>query len=64
MLIEGECEGLGPVQAAKKFGYTRQRYFQIRAVFLEQGAVERVWRPQLRPYLVQAGFPRVATIGG
>ena len=26
--------------------------------------VERVWRPQLRPYLVQAGFPRVASIGG
>jgi hypothetical protein len=26
--------------------------------------VERVWRPQLRPHLVQAGFPRVATIGG
>ena len=38
MLIEGECEGLGPVQAAKKFGYTRQRYFQLRAAFLEQGA--------------------------
>ena len=26
--------------------------------------VERVWRPQLRPYLVQAGFTRVASIGG
>jgi len=33
-LIEGEWEGLGPVQAAKKFGYTRQRYFQLRAAFL------------------------------
>jgi hypothetical protein len=38
MLIEGECEGLGPVKAAKKFNYTRQRYFQIRSAFLEQGS--------------------------
>ncbi len=38
MLIEGECEGLGPVKAAKKFNYTRQRYFQIRCAFLEKGA--------------------------
>jgi hypothetical protein len=37
MLIEGECE-LGPVKAAEKFNYTRQRYFQIRCAFLEQGA--------------------------
>jgi len=26
--------------------------------------VEKVWRPQLRPGLVQAGYPRIATIGG
>ncbi len=26
--------------------------------------VERVWRPKLRPHLVQAGFLRVASIGG
>ena len=38
MLIEGECEGLGPTRAARKFGFTRQRYFQLRAVFLEWGA--------------------------
>jgi transposase len=38
MLIEGECEGLGPVQAAKKFGLTRQRYYQIRCAFLRGGA--------------------------
>src|SRR5271165_2787181 len=38
MLIEGECEGLGPVKAAAKFNYTRQRYHQIRSAFLEQGA--------------------------
>lgn len=39
MLIEGECEGLGPSQAAQKFGYSKQRYFQLRAAFAEQGAL-------------------------
>ncbi len=38
MLIEGECEGLGPLQAAKKYGYTKQRYFQLRAAYQEHGA--------------------------
>jgi hypothetical protein len=37
MLIEGEC-GSGPTQAAAKFGFCRQRYFQLRAVFREKGA--------------------------
>ena len=38
MLIEGECEGLGPLEAARKFGFSKQRYFQLRAAFTEQGA--------------------------
>ena len=38
MLFEGQCEGLGPVQAAEKFGYTRQRYYQIFHQFMDQGA--------------------------
>ncbi len=38
MLIEGECEGLGPIQAAKKFGFSKQRYFQLRTAFLARGA--------------------------
>jgi hypothetical protein len=38
MLIEGHCEGLGSIQAAKKFGYTRQRYHQILKQYLSQGA--------------------------
>jgi transposase len=38
MLIEGECEGLGPAAAAAKFDFSRQRYFQLRTVFLEKGA--------------------------
>lgn len=39
MLIEGECEGLGPSQAAQKFDFSKQRYFQLRAAFAEQGAL-------------------------
>jgi hypothetical protein len=39
MLMEGECEGLGPLQAATKFGYSKQRYFQLRTAFQEQGAL-------------------------
>ena len=38
MLIEGECEGLGPIRAARKFGFSKQRYFQLRAAFLQLGA--------------------------
>jgi len=38
MLIEGECEGLGPNKAATKFGFSKQRYFQLRAAFAEHGA--------------------------
>jgi hypothetical protein len=39
MLFEGQCEGLGPLKAAKKFGYTRQRYHQILNEFTDRGAV-------------------------
>jgi hypothetical protein len=38
MLIEGECDGLGPTKAARKFGFSKQRYFQLRAGFIELGA--------------------------
>ena len=38
MLIEGECEGLGPIEAARKFGFSKQRYFQLRAAFVELGS--------------------------
>lgn len=37
MLIEGECEGLGPIKAAKKYGFSKQRYFQLRTTFREGG---------------------------
>jgi transposase len=39
MLMEGECEGLGASKAAQKFGFSKQRYFQLRAAFVEQGAL-------------------------
>ena len=37
MLYEGECEGMGVTQAAKKFGYTRQRYYQLLNTFKNNG---------------------------
>lgn len=39
MLFEGQCEGLGPTQAAHKFGYSKQRYFQLLELFEQQGAL-------------------------
>jgi hypothetical protein len=38
MLIEGQCEGLGPTEAARKYGYTKQRYFQLLHAYEQQGA--------------------------
>lgn len=38
MIVEGECEGLGPTASARKYGYTRQRYDQLRKAFLAHGA--------------------------
>ena len=38
MLMEGECEEVGPLQAATKFGFSKQRYFQLRSAFNESGA--------------------------
>jgi hypothetical protein len=39
MLQEGECDGPGPLAAAEKFGYSKQRYFQIRTAFLKKGSL-------------------------
>ena len=38
MLIEGECEGLGATKAAKKYGYSKQRYYQLRDAYRKGGA--------------------------
>ena len=39
MLFEGQCEGLGPTAAARKFGYSKQRYFQLLEEFGSRGAL-------------------------
>jgi transposase len=39
MLIEGKCLGLGPTKAAEKYGYTKQRFFQLLAAFEQDGSV-------------------------
>jgi transposase len=39
MLLEGECEGLGAAEAARKHGVTRQRYYQVLKLFEEKGAL-------------------------
>ena len=46
MLLEGECEGLGAAEAARKHGLTRQRYYQVLHLFQKQGA--RGLQPQKR----------------
>jgi hypothetical protein len=39
MLLEGECQELGPLGAARKFGFSKQRYFQLRQAFADRGAL-------------------------
>jgi transposase len=39
MLLEGECQELGPLAAARKFGFSKQRYFQLRQAFADRGAL-------------------------
>ena len=46
MLVEGECEGLGPIKAAEKYGYCKQRYFQLRTAFREHGCSALVNKPR------------------
>lgn len=38
MLVDGECTKLGPVGAADKYGFTKQRYYQLRRLFLKEGS--------------------------
>lgn len=46
MLIEGELEGIGPTKAAEKHGFCKQRYFQIRRAFEEQGSAALQSKPR------------------
>jgi hypothetical protein len=38
MLVKGECGPDGPSRVAEEFGFSRQRYFQLRTLFQKQGA--------------------------
>lgn len=38
MLFEGECEGLGVSEASTKFGFSRQRYYQLLHKLQTEGA--------------------------
>ena len=38
MLYEGECGGLGPSRAAAKYGYSKQRYFQLLERYRKDGS--------------------------
>lgn len=38
MLMVGECGDVGVAQAARQFQFSRQRYYQLRARFLQGGA--------------------------
>jgi transposase len=38
MIVEGTCEGLGPTRAARKYGYSRTRYYQLLRAFRDGGA--------------------------
>ena len=44
MLIEGECGEKSPIKIVQKYGFSRQRYFQLRAAFREKGALGLVSR--------------------
>lgn len=39
MIYEGDCTELGPLAAARKFGYSKARYFQLRQALTQHGAV-------------------------
>ena len=46
MLVEGQCEGLGPTRAAEKYGYTKQRYFQLLHAYEERGSAALCSKPR------------------
>ena len=37
MLYEGTCMGLGAAEAARKYGYSKQRFYQLRAMLKMEG---------------------------
>jgi hypothetical protein len=55
MLIEGQCEGLGAVAAAAKYGLSKPRYYQLLKLFLDWGT------PALRSHKRGPKGPSVRT---
>ena len=39
MLVEGICHGLGPTRAARKYGYTKQHFYQVLKAYEQGGAM-------------------------
>lgn len=39
MLYEGQCEAAGPLAAARKFGFSKQRYYQLLQRLVAHGAL-------------------------
>ncbi len=46
MLMEGRCEGLGPSEAARKHGYTKQHYFQLLHAYEQLGCAGLQSKPR------------------
>ncbi len=46
MLIEGECQGCGRTKTAQKYGFTKQRYFQLREAYRKDGAAALQSKPR------------------
>lgn len=46
MLVEGRCEGLGPSKAARKYGYSKQHYFQLLHAYEELGCAGLQSKPR------------------
>ena len=42
MLFDGKCMGLGPTKAAQKYGYTKQRFFQLLKNYQKGGSAALV----------------------
>ena len=58
MLQEGECDGPGPLQAAAKFGFSKQRYYQLRTVSDHTAGLWLLIPEHLRWLPTQSTLPR------
>jgi len=61
MLLLGECTTIGPTQAAKTFGYSKSRYYQIRDAFTHRG-VEALVKKKTGPQHNYRRTPEVSKL--